>query len=88
MPGKSEVLVLSHVELCNSMECNLPGSSVHGILQTRILGWVAITFSKGSSPSRDQTLASCICRQILYCLVHQESPAGDRRKQEATKEVY
>ena len=35
--------------LCNSMDCCLPGSSVHGILQARILEWVAIPFSRGSS---------------------------------------
>ena len=39
----------------NSMDCSLPGSSVHGILQARILEWVAIPFSRGSSRSRDQT---------------------------------
>ena len=37
-----------------------PGSSVHGILQARILEWVAIPFSRGSSWSRDQTQVSCI----------------------------
>jgi len=41
------------------MDCNLPGSSVQGILQARILEWVAILFSKGTSPARDQTLFSC-----------------------------
>ena len=35
--------------LCDSMDCSLPGSSVHGILQARILEWVAIPFSKGPS---------------------------------------
>ena len=35
--------------LCNSMDCNPPGSSVHGILQARILEWVAVSFSRGSS---------------------------------------
>ena len=35
--------------LCNSMDCSLPGSSVHGIFQARILEWVAISFSRGSS---------------------------------------
>ena len=44
----------------------LPSSSVHGILQARILEWVAISFSRGSSQSRDQTRISCIGRQILY----------------------
>ena len=42
------------------MDCNLPGSSILGILQARILEWVAIPFSKGSSQSRDRTWVSCI----------------------------
>ena len=46
--------------LCDPMDCSLPGSSVHGILQARILEWVAIPFSRGSSQSRDQTQVSCI----------------------------
>ena len=46
--------------LCNSMDCSLPGSSVHGIFQARILEWVAIFFSRASSRCRDQTQASCI----------------------------
>ena len=41
--------------LYNPMDCSLPGSSVHEILQTRILEWVAISFSRGSAPSRDRT---------------------------------
>ena len=41
--------------LCNSVDCSPPGSSVHGILQTRILEWVAIPFSRGSSWPKDQT---------------------------------
>ena len=40
------------------MNCSLPGSSVHGILQARILEWVAIPFSRGSSPPKDQTQVS------------------------------
>ena len=46
--------------LCDLMDCSLPGSSVHGILQARILEWVAVPSSRGSSPPRDQTL----------CLLH------------------
>ena len=46
--------------LCHPMNCNPPGPSVHGILQTRILEWVAIHFSRGSSPPRDWTYVSCI----------------------------
>ena len=41
------------------MDCSLPGSSVHGILQARILEWVAVPFSRGSSQTRDQTQVSC-----------------------------
>ena len=43
----------------NPKNCSLPGSSVHGILQARILEWVAITFSRGFSQPRDQTQVSC-----------------------------
>ena len=46
--------------LCNSMDCGLPGSSVHGILQATILVWVAIPFSRGSSQPSDQTQVSLI----------------------------
>ena len=45
--------------LCNPMGCNPPDSSVHGILQARILEWVAISFSRGSSWSRNWTHVSC-----------------------------
>ena len=48
---------------------SLPGSSVHGILQARILEWVTMPSSRGSSQSRDQTLVSyvsCIDRRVLY----------------------
>ena len=53
--------------LCNPLDCSLPGSSVHGIFQARILEWVAIFFSKGSSLSRNQTHVSCIAGSFLYC---------------------
>ena len=41
--------------LCNPMDCSPPGSSVHGIFQAKILEWVAISFSGGSSSSKHQT---------------------------------
>ena len=47
------------------MDCSPPGSSVHGISQARILEWVAISFSRGSSRPRDGTYVSCIGRQML-----------------------
>ena len=51
--------------LWDAMDCSLPGSSVHRILQARILEWVAITFSRGSSQSRDETQVSCIAGRIF-----------------------
>ena len=57
---------LSHVRLCNPVNCSPAGSSVHGIFQARVLEWVAISFSRGSSHLRDLTHVSCIGRQILY----------------------
>ena len=45
--------------LCDPMDCNPPGSSVHEIFQARILEWVAISFSRGSSQPRYQTQVSC-----------------------------
>ena len=52
--------------LCDLMDCSLPGSSVHGVSQARILEWVVIFFSKGSSLCRDWTCVSCIGRWVLY----------------------
>ena len=61
--------VLRHVLFCyNPMDWSSPGSSVHGIFQARILEWVAIFFSKGSSQPRDRTHISCLSctgRQFL-----------------------
>ena len=55
--------------LCDPMDCSPPGSSVHGVLQARILEWVAVPSSRGSSWPRDRThvsWVSCIGRQIFY----------------------
>ena len=55
--------------LCNPVDCSLPGSSVHGIFQAKLLGWVAISYSRGSSHPQGQTRiswVSCIGRQTLY----------------------
>ena len=46
--------------VCDPMNCSLPGSSIHGILQARILKWVAISFSRGSLRPRDWTQVSHI----------------------------
>ena len=60
--------------LWDPTDCSLPGSSVHGIFQARILEWVAISFSRGSSRPRDRTRVSLHCRKTLYCLSYQGSP--------------
>ena len=51
--------------LCNPPVCSPPSSSVHGILQARILEWVAISFSRGSSWPRDWTWVSCIAGRFF-----------------------
>ena len=63
--------------LCNPVNHSLPGSSVQGILQARILEWVAMTSSRESSWPKDWThisYISCIGRQILYHWCHLGSP--------------
>ena len=56
-----QVLVAQSCKLfCDPMDCSLLGSSVLGILQARLLEWVAIFFSRGSSPLRNRTQVSCI----------------------------
>ena len=55
--------------LCNPVDCSPSGYTVHGIFQTRVLKWVAISFSEGSSRHRDQTCIFWVSysgRQILY----------------------
>ena len=66
--------------LCDLMDYSLPGSSVHWVLQARILKQVAISYSRGSSQARDQTQISCIScigRWILYLCIIWEAKALD-----------
>ena len=58
---------LSRVQLCDSIDSSLPGSSVHGILQEKIQKLVAISLSRGSSQPMDQTQVSHIARQ--FCTI-------------------
>ena len=60
--------------LCNPMDCSLSDSSVHGILQAIILEWVAIPFSRGSSPPRDQTWVSCTADKFCTVWATREAP--------------
>ena len=56
---ESEVIQL-YTTLCNPMDCSLSGSSIHGIFQARVLEWIAISFSRGSSRPRNRTWVSHI----------------------------
>ena len=62
---------LSHVQLCNPMDCSLP---VHGILQARILEWVPFSFSQGIFPTQGSTPGLLHFRRILYQLSHRGNP--------------
>ena len=59
------VALFATVWLCNLMDCSLPDSSPHGILQARILNWVTIPFPRGSSWSRIQSQVSCVAGRFF-----------------------
>ena len=62
----SHAVTQSCLILCDPIDCSLPGSSVHGTFQVRILEWIAISSSRGPSQPRDQTHLFCIGGQILH----------------------
>ena len=73
------------------MDCSPPGYSVHGAFQARILEWVAISFSRGSSPPRDQTRVGLPhCRQTFYCPSHHSNSKISRspEKKELLEEAH
>ena len=70
--GGGGLVAQSCPTLCDPVDCSPPGSSVHGILQARILQWVAISFSRGPSWPRDQTWVSCIAGR--YFTIHARNP--------------
>ena len=59
------LVIQSCLTICDLMDCSPPSSSVHRIFHARILEWVAIPFSRGSSPPRDRTWVSCIAGRFL-----------------------
>ena len=63
----------SCLTLCNPMDYSLPGSSVRGLFQARVLEWVAISFSRGSSQPRDWTWVSCIADRRFTIWVTREA---------------
>ena len=64
------------LSLCHPMDCGPPGSSLHGIFQARILEWVVIPISRGSSPSRYRTWVSCIAGRFFTVWAIREAPLG------------
>ena len=64
--------------LCDPMDCSPPGSSVHEIFQARILEWVAISSSRGSSWPRNETHVSCIGRHIYHWTIWKASLSAYR----------
>ena len=74
MKWRSEVKSLSRVRLFATLwYCSPPGSSVHGIFQARVLEWVAVSFSSGSSQPMNRTQVSRIVSRCFYHLSHQGS---------------
>ena len=57
--------LVANCDSCDFMNCSPPGSSVHGISQTRILEWFAISFSRGSSSPRDWTWVFCFAGKLF-----------------------
>ena len=68
------LVVQSYLTLCDPMNCSPPSSSVHGTLQARILEWVAISFSRGSSWPRDWTQVSCTAGRFSTIWTTREAP--------------
>ena len=72
-PSESEV-AQSCLTLCEPMNCSLPGSSIHGVFQTRVPEWIAISFSRGSSRPRDRTRVSHIVGRHFTVWATREVP--------------
>ena len=70
----------SCLTLCDPMDCSLPGSSVHGSSQARILEWVVISFSRESSWSRDRTQVFCLAGNFFFFFFTTEWPGKPKKK--------
>ena len=71
--------------LCNPMDYSPPDSSVHGILQARILEWIAIPFSRGSSRPRDQNPVSPIAGRLFTICATREAPKYGLQNSQGTE---
>ena len=76
----SALVVELCLTLCDAVDCSLPGSSVHGILQARILEWVAISFSRRSSRPRDRTWVSRMASRFLAS----KPPTGTKKSESSS----
>ena len=74
--GKVSEVAQSCPTHCDPVDCSLPGSFLHGILQARILEWVAISFSRGSSQPRNRTRVSCIAGRCFNLWATREALHG------------
>ena len=82
-----QVLVIqSCLTLCDPMDCSLPGSSIHGILWARILAWVTMPSSRGSSRPRDQTWIFCIAGTFFTIWATREAPITPQFKKEGERD--
>ena len=77
---KSEI-IQSCLTLCDPMDCSLPGFSVHGIFQARVLEWVAIAFSRRSSQPRDESRSPTIQADTLLS----ETPGKSKKRKKEEK---
>ena len=75
--SESEVAQLCLI-FCDPMDCSLSGSSVHGIFQARVLEWIAISFSRGSSQPRNRTQVSRIAGRCFTIWATREAPNWER----------
>ena len=74
--------------LCDPMDCSLPGSSVHGIFQARVLEWVSISFSRRSSQPRDRTLVSRIVGRRFTVWATREVPTHPQMQETLETQIW
>ena len=89
MTGCGQGLVM--LDSYNPVDCSPPGSSIHGIFQAGIPGWVAISFSRGSSRPRDWTMVSCLTGRLFTTWATRETRewmAGHSSKAETRWNVF
>ena len=83
----ARLVAQSCLTLCGPMDCSLPGSSVHRIFQAKILEWVAISYSRGSSQPRDQTRASHIAGRWFTFWATRETLIGKNEGSKIARKI-